>query len=220
VVIRIIIADDQVLVRAGFAAILSHSPEFEVVGQYADGREAVQGAQELRPDVALLDIRMPRLDGLEATRLIQQSGLPTKVIIITTFDSDDYVLTAINNGASGFLLKDAGPDLLKEAVRAVASGDALVSPAVTVRLLANLAHTHARGFRNRHAAAAIELTERELEVVRALARGASNAELSTALRISLGTVKSHLANIQSKLAARNRVEIASWAWSVGLMDDN
>lgn len=211
--ISVLIADDQSLVRAGLAAILESDPAFEVVARCADGLEAVDAARLHRPDVALLDIRMPRMDGLEAARQILQPGSTTRVVILTTFGRDDYVRAAIRLGTSGFLLKDAGPDLLKEAVRAAAVGDALVSPELTVRLLAELGGGPAP------APQAEALTERELEIVRRLARGLSNAELARELYISLGTVKSHLANIQSKLSARNRVEIASWAWESGLMGE-
>jgi DNA-binding NarL/FixJ family response regulator len=217
VAIRVIIADDEALVRAGFAAILSHGDEFDVVGQYSNGIEAVKGVRALRPDVALLDVRMPMLDGLQATRRITEEGLPTRVIIVTTFDTDDHVITAIDNGASGYLLKDAGPDLLKEAIRSAATGDALVSPAITLRLIRNLGRALRSAAPKRHTAPAEDLTEREIEVVRLVAKGLSNSELAESLSISLGTVKSHLANVQSKLAARNRVEIASWAWAAGLM---
>ncbi len=207
--LRVVIADDQEMVRSGFRMILE-AQGVEVVGEAGDGKTAVALAQRLRPDVCLLDIRMPVKDGLEATRLLAGPDVadPIAVVVVTTFDLDDYVRTAIRNGASGFLLKDAGPTLLLEAVRAAAAGDALVSPSITVRFLQHFAHVD-RGDPVRPTTA---LTEREEDVVRAIARGRTNAEIGAELFISLSTTKTHVANIQTKLGARNRVEIASWAW--------
>lgn len=207
--LRVVIADDQEMVRSGFRMILE-AQGVEVVGEAGDGKTAVALAQRLRPDVCLLDIRMPVMDGLEATRLLAGPDVadPIAVVVVTTFDLDDYVRTAIRNGASGFLLKDAGPTLLLEAVRAAAAGDALVSPSITVRFLQHFAHVD-RGDPVRPTTA---LTEREEDVVRAIARGRTNAEIGAELFISLSTTKTHVANIQTKLGARNRVEIASWAW--------
>jgi DNA-binding NarL/FixJ family response regulator len=188
--------------------------DIEVIAEAADGLEAVEMARRLRPDVCLLDIRMPKLDGLEATRLLAGPDVddPIPVVVVTTFDLDEYVRVAINNGASGFLLKDAGPALLVEAVRAAASGDALVSPSITVRFLRHFANVGPPP-----TDPDTPLTEREEDIVRALARGRTNAEIGADLFISLSTVKSHIANIQHKLAARNRVEIAGWAWETGRM---
>jgi DNA-binding NarL/FixJ family response regulator len=176
-------------------------------------------ARELRPDVCLLDIRMPGMDGLEVTKSLAGPGVvdPLKVVVVTTFDLDEYVHTALSNGANGFLLKDAGPALLLEAVRAADRGDALVSPQITVRLLRHFATANAT-------APATEsttepLTERELDVVRAAARGLTNTEIGTELYLSLSTVKTHLAAVQAKIGARNRVEVAAWAWRTGLMAD-
>lgn len=215
--IRVLVADDQEMVRAGFAMILSAQDDIEVVAMCADGVEALEAARRLRPDVALLDIRMPRLDGLEVARRLAGPGVPdpVKVVVVTTFDLDEYVETALRSGASGFLLKDAGPALLVEAVRAAAAGESLISPAITVRLLATLA-------RARHDPAAERtpsqpLTPRELDVVRLVAHGRTNAEVGAELFISLGTVKAHLGAITTKLDARNRVEIAAWAWGSGLL---
>lgn len=210
--LRIVIADDQELVRSGFRLILE-AHGLEVVGEAGDGRQAVRLARELRPDVCLLDIRMPELDGLEATRLLAGPGVdrPIPVVVVTTFDLDEYVMAAIRNGASGFLLKDAGPALLVEAVRAAAAGDALVSPAITVRLLEHYAGGE------RAAQPATPLTDREEDVLRAVARGRTNAEIGAELFISLSTVKTHVASIQGKLGARNRVELAAWAWQSGRM---
>jgi len=213
--LRVIVADDQEMVRSGIRMILE-THHIEVVGEAADGRTAVELAQRLRPDVCLLDIRMPMLDGLEATKLLAGPGVidPIPVVVVTTFDLDEYVQVAIRNGASGFLLKDAGPALLVEAVWAAASGDALVSPSITVRFLRHFANSGAEA---KPQDPAVPLTEREEDIVRALARGRTNTEIGEELFISLSTVKSHIANIQAKLGARNRVEIAGWAWATGRM---
>ncbi len=210
--LRVVIADDQAMVRSGFRMILE-AQGVSVVGEAGDGRTAVDLARRLRPDVCLLDIRMPVMDGLEATRLLAGPDVldPIAVVVVTTFDMDDYVRTAIRNGASGFLLKDAGPTLLLEAVRAAAAGDALVSPSITVRFLQHFADVD----RGDPVQPTTPLTEREEDVVRAIARGLTNAEIGAELFISLSTTKTHVANIQTKLGARNRVEIASWAWHTG-----
>lgn len=212
--LRVVIADDQAMVRSGFRLILEASG-IVVVGEAADGRRAVELARHLRPDVCLLDIRMPELDGLEATRLLAGPGVadPIAVVVVTTFDLDDYVRDAIRNGASGFLLKDSGAALLVEAVRAAAVGDALVSPSVMVRFLA-----HFRGVDSAPRQPAVPLTEREEDVLVAAARGLTNSEIGSQLHISLGTVKTHLGNLQAKLGARNRVELAAWAWETGRID--
>jgi DNA-binding NarL/FixJ family response regulator len=206
-VIRVLIADDQAMVRTGFGMIIGAQPDMEVVGEAADGVEAVALARRLRPDVALFDIRMPRMDGLEALRLLAGPGVaePVKVVVVTTFDLDEYVHTALRNGACGFLLKDSGPALLVEAVRAAVSGDALISPSITVRLLEHLSPPAPAGDDG-------GLSPRELDVVKLAARGLTNAEIATQLFISIGTVKTHLGSVQTKLGARNRVEIAAWAW--------
>ncbi len=213
--IRVVLADDQEMVRIGFAMILSGADDIEVVDQAADGVEAVAAIRRHRPDVALLDIRMPRLDGLEVCR--QVSG-DTAVVIVTTFGEDEYVDAAIAGGASGFLLKDAGAELLLAAVRAAASGDALISPQLTTSLLART------GARARSVPAELTdriatLSEREREVVCALAAGASNARIAETLFVSLSTVKTHVAAISRKLGVDNRVAIAAAAWRAGLMDD-
>ena len=209
--IRVLLADDQEMVRTGFRLILSAEPGLEVVGDAGTGVDAVTRARELRPDVVLMDIRMPELDGLEATRVLVADPEPPRIVVVTTFDLDEYVYGALRAGACGFLLKDAGPRLLVEAVKAAAAGDALVSPSVTVRLLEHLAA--------RPVARTPQLTDalspRELDVVRAVARGRTNAEIAAELFVSLSTVKTHLTNIQTKLSARNRVEIAAWAWEHG-----
>lgn len=205
--IRVMIADDQAMVRTGFGMIIGAQPDMELVGEAADGVEAVAMARKLRPDVALFDIRMPRMDGLEALRLLAGPGVadPIKVVVVTTFDLDEYVHQALRNGAAGFLLKDSGPALLIEAVRAAVSGDALISPSITVRLLEHLSPPAPTGDDG-------GLSPRELDVVKLAARGLTNAEVATQLFISVGTVKTHLGSVQTKLGARNRVEIAAWAW--------
>lgn len=210
-----LIADDQELVRTGFRMILDAQEDMEVVATAGNGAEAVEHARRLRPDVCLLDIRMPKLDGLEVTRLLAGPGVadPLRVVIVTTFDLDEYVYGALRAGATGFLLKDSGPALLIEAIRAAAAGDALVSPSVTVRLLEQLAHPRAGAGRP----LTDPLTERELDVVRLVARGRTNQEVAAELFVSLSTVKTHLGSIQAKLGARNRVEIAAWAWESGVV---
>lgn len=206
--IRVLIADDQEMVRIGFRMILQTHDDIEVIAEAADGVEAVAAAREHRPDVCLLDIRMPKCDGLEATRLLAGPDVldPLRVVIVTTFDMDEYVYGALRAGASGFLLKDAGPSLLVEAIRAAASGDALVSPSVTVRLLQHLEPP------KRAAGGATRLTQRELDVVELLARGATNNDIAKTLQLSVSTVKTHLESVRTKIGARNRVGIAAWAW--------
>ncbi|MFG3259389.1 response regulator [Streptomyces sp. NPDC048172] len=216
---RVLIADDQEMVRTGFRLILQAQPGIEVVGEAADGAECVELARRLRPDVCLVDIRMPKLDGLEVTRHLAGPGAvePLRVVVVTTFDQDDYVYGALRNGACGFLLKDAGPGLLVEAVRAAARGDALVSPAVTVRLLERLGEKP--GEAPAPEGGGHPLTEREMEVARLVAVGRTNQEICDELFVSLSTVKSHLASVQGKLEVRNRVEIAAWAWRNGLVGE-
>jgi len=214
VAIRVLIADDQEMVRAGFRAIIDAQPDMEVVADAPDGVVAVAEARRLQPDVCLFDIRMPRLDGLEATRtlLAGRNGAGPRVVVVTTFDTDEYVYGALRSGATGFLLKDSGPTLLVEAVRAAASGESLVSPSVTVRLLERLSEPVKDG-----AAAVGVLTERELDVVELVARGKTNAEIAGTLFVSVSTVKTHLEAVRAKLPARNRVEIAAWAWEHGVV---
>jgi len=209
--IRVLVADDQPVIRTGLRMMLDAQPDIEVVDEAADGRAAVALARRLRPDVCLFDIRMPQLDGLEATRQLAGPGVadPLAVVVITTFDLDEYVYGALRAGARGFLLKDAGPDLLAQAVRAAADGEALIAPSVTVRLLAAFAEVPA----GRPAVQPVApLTAREEEVVIAVAQGLSNAEIADGLYVSLSTVKTHLASVMAKLGARNRVEIALWAY--------
>jgi DNA-binding NarL/FixJ family response regulator len=209
--IRVLVADDQELVRTGLRMILDAQPGIQVVGEATNGREAVSLARQLRPDVCLFDIRMPELNGLEATRALAGPAVedPLAVVVITTFDLDEYVHGALKAGARGFLLKDAGPELLTQAVHAAANGDALIAPSVTVRLLAAFADLRT----SEPLRQPIEpLTAREEEVMVTVARGLTNAEIASELHISLSTVKTHLASLMHKLGARNRVEIAMWAY--------
>jgi DNA-binding NarL/FixJ family response regulator len=209
--ISVIVADDQEIVRTGLTMILNAQPGIEVVGEAADGRRAVELARALRPDVCLFDIRMPGLDGIEATRALAGPEVtdPLAVIVITTFDLDDYVYAALRAGARGFLLKDAGAALLTQAVHAAARGDALIAPSVTTRLL----KAFADGAPTSPPAQPLDaLTEREEQVLAAVARGRTNTEIADELHISLSTVKTHIASLMSKLGARNRVEIAMWAY--------
>ena len=200
----------------GFRMILDAQDDIEVVADVADGVSAVAKARELRPDVCLLDIRMPGLDGLEVTRQLAGPDVtdPLKVVVVTTFDLDEYVHTALRNGASGFLLKDAGPALLIEAVRAADRGDALVSPQITVRLLK---HFNGGPAKPQVKPPSEPLTARELDVVKAAAQGLTNTEIGAELFMSLSTVKTHLASVQGKIGARNRVETAAWAWRSGVV---
>ena len=211
--IRVVVADDQELVRTGFAMILDAQDGIEVVGTAANGREAVEVVRRTGPDVGLFDIRMPVMDGLEATRRLAGPDVadPLAIVVITTFDLDEYVHDALRAGARGFLLKDAGPTLLVDAVRAAAAGDALIAPSITARLLATFA-----GRAGPSAPAPVEpLTEREEEVLVVLSRGRTNAEIAGDLYISLSTVKTHVASLMQKLGARNRVELAMWAHETG-----
>ncbi|WP_174534172.1 response regulator [Micromonospora chalcea] len=213
--IRVLLADDQAMVRGGLRLILEDQPDITVVGEASDGVDAVAQARRLRPDVCLVDIRMPRLDGLQVTRALAGPEVvdPLRVVVVTTFDLDEYVYGALRGGAAGFLLKDAGPALLVEAVRAAHQGDALVSPSVTVRLLRHLAPPTPPRDERRPA-----LSEREIEVVREIARGRTNLEIGAELFISLSTVKSHVSAVQTKLGLRNRTEIAVWAWEHRVVD--
>ena len=217
VTIRVLIADDQELVRTGLSMILDAQPDIEIVGQASDGNEAVALARRLRPDVCLFDIRMPGLDGIQATRMLAGPDIqdPMAVVIITTFDLDEYVFDALRAGAKGFLLKDAGSELLAQAIRAAANGDALIAPNVTVRLL----HAFSSATPSPVPQPIEPLTEREEQVLADVARGLSNSEIATNLYITLSTVKTHIASLMTKLGARNRVEIAIWAHQTGRMRD-
>jgi DNA-binding NarL/FixJ family response regulator len=209
--VRVIVADDQEISRTGLTMILNAQPGIEVIGEAADGQRAVELAQRLRPDVCLFDIRMPGIDGIEATRRLAGPTVvdPLAVVVITTFDLDEYVYAALRAGARGFLLKDAGPDLLAQAVRAAANGDALIAPSVTTRLLRAFAAAGPAAPPRQPVEA---LTDREEQVLLAVARGRTNTEIAGELYIALSTVKTHIGTLMTKLGARNRVEIAMWAY--------
>lgn len=215
--IRVLVADDQALVRGGFHVLVDSAADLEAVGEASDGAEAVALARELAPDVVLMDIRMPTMDGIEATRAI--AGDPatanTRVLVLTTFDLDEYVYQALRAGASGFLLKDTEPDALLEAIRIVAGGDALLSPSVTRRLIAEFARRPA------HVTPALghvdQLTEREREVLVLVARGLSNSEIAQELYISPATAKTHVSRIMMKLEARDRAQLVALAYESGFV---
>ena len=213
--IRIVLADDQALVRAGFKLLLDLQPDLAVVGEAADGRAAIAVADAQRPDVVVMDIRMPVLDGLAATRHLRGSGNPCRILILTTFDLDEYVYEALRAGAGGFLLKDAGHELFLAAVRTVAAGEELVGPNVTRRLIEQFVRRPPRG--DHLPAAFARLTARELEVLRLLARGLSNAEIARVLFLSHETVKAHVAHILAKLQLRDRVQAVVLAYESGLV---
>jgi DNA-binding NarL/FixJ family response regulator len=211
--LRLLIADDQALVRTGFRLILETRPDFEVVGEAEDGNMAVQLVRDLEPDVALLDIRMPSLDGIEATRQIVACGSRTRILVLTTFDLDEYVYGAMRAGASGFLLKDVRPTELVDAIRLVANGNALLGPSATARLLKRFSTLEPPG---RPSAAIRSLTERETETLRLLAQGLSNAEIAAQFVVSETTVKTHVSNLLRKLGVRDRVQAVIAAYDAGL----
>jgi DNA-binding NarL/FixJ family response regulator len=213
-VIRVLIADDQDLVREGLRMILEADPGVEVVGEAADGKAALAEARRLDPDVVLMDVRMPELDGIEATARLAQSGLRARVLVLTTFDLDEYVYRALRSGASGFLLKDATREQLVGAVRTIAAGDALLAPSITRRLIEDFCRGPEPGA---VPSAAEALSERELSVLMQLARGLSNAEIARELFLSEATVKSHVARILAKLGLRDRVQTVVYAYESGLI---
>jgi DNA-binding NarL/FixJ family response regulator len=214
-VIRVLLADDQAMVRAGFRLILSAEPDITVVGEAADGTQAVAAARRLRPDVTLMDVRMPRMDGIDATRRLAAEDPPlTRVIVLTTFDVDAHVYDALRAGASGFLLKNAPPEELVEAIRLVAAGGALLDPAVTRRVIEEFARSPAPG---PLPAAVASLTEREREVLQLVAQGLSNAEIAATLFVSEATVKTHVARLLGKLGLRDRVQAVVFAYERGLV---
>jgi DNA-binding NarL/FixJ family response regulator len=213
--IRVLLCDDQALVREGFRMILNAQSDIEVVGEAGDGREAVELAKRLLPQVVLMDVRMPGMDGIEATRRIAASGVESRILILTTFDLDDYVYAALRAGASGFQLKDVNAQQLVEAVRVIAAGEALLAPTVTRRLLERFAHTLPGEEARQPSLAA--LSERELEILRLLASGLSNAELASQLYLSEPTIKTHLSSIFRKLSVRDRVQAVIAAYDAGLV---
>ena len=212
---RILIVDDQSLVRAGFRLILESQPDFEVAGEASDGEEAVRVAKRLRPDVVLMDVRMPRMDGIEAARRILDGGAGTcRVVMLTTFDLDEYVYAALQAGACGFLLKDVAPDQLIASVRLVQAGDALLSPSITRRLIERYAARRAPASMHRDVES---LTAREADVLRWMARGLANQEIADKLFVSEATVKTHVTHILDKLHAENRVQAVVAAYECGLV---
>jgi DNA-binding NarL/FixJ family response regulator/class 3 adenylate cyclase len=214
--IRVLIADDQALVRAGFRMILDAEESIEVIGEAADGQQAIAEARRLRPSVVLMDVRMPEMDGIEATRiLLAEDGADTKVVMLTTFDMDEYVYEAFRAGASGFLLKDTPPEQLVEGIRAVASGDALLAPSVTRRVIEEFVR-RPPGAARPLPPELDELTPRELEVLKLIARGLSNAEIAAELVVSEATVKTHVAHVLTKLDLRDRVQAVVFAYDSGL----
>jgi DNA-binding NarL/FixJ family response regulator len=214
-VIRVVLADDQALVRAGFRLLLDLQPDMEVIGEAADGREAVAVAAARRPDVVVMDVRMPVLDGIAATQRLTSSGNPCRVLILTTFDLDEYVYEAMRAGAGGFLLKDVGHELFLAGVRTVALGEALVAPSVTRRLIEQFVRR--RPARRGPPPELARLTGRELEVLRLIAGGLSNAEIAQRLVLSDQTVKSHVAHVLAKLGLRDRVQAVVMAYETGLV---
>jgi DNA-binding NarL/FixJ family response regulator len=213
--IRAVIADDQMMVREGFSVLLNAQPDIEVVGEAVDGREAIEKVTALEPDVVLMDIRMPVLNGIEATRQIVRAESPTRVLVLTTFDLDEYVYEALRAGASGFLLKDSSARELTDAVRIVASGDALLAPSITKRLIGEFSRMGAP--RGPSRARLDDLTERETEVLALVAQGLSNAEIAAHLVVAEQTVKTHIGRILVKLGLRDRTQAAVFAYEAGLV---
>ena len=213
--ITVVIADDQELVRAGFRALIESSADIEVVAEASDGAEAVRLAESHRPDVVLMDVRMPNMDGIEATRQISEAGGSTKILILTTFDLDEYVHDALRAGASGFLLKDAPPTELLDAIRVVAGGEALLAPTVTKRLIEQFIKQRTPGRTNSPEIAS--LTDREREVMALVAEGLSNSEIAEVLVLSPATAKTHVSRILAKLHARDRAQIVVIAYETGLV---
>ena len=216
--IRVLIADDQMMVREGFSVLLGAQPDIEVVGEAVNGREAVERVRELAPDVVLMDIRMPEMNGIEATREIVAAGGSAKVLVLTTFDLDEYVYQALRAGASGFLLKDASARQLAEGIRVVASGEALLAPSVTKRLIAEFSKLSDRSRPGPNGQAAYgELTERETEVLVLIAKGLSNAEIAERLVVAESTIKTHVGRILVKLGLRDRTQAAVFAYEARLV---
>jgi DNA-binding NarL/FixJ family response regulator len=217
VTIRVVIADDQAVVRAGFRTILESEPDIEIVGEAADGEEAVRVARQADPDLVLMDVRMPVLDGIAATERLAGPGVarPIPVLVVTTFDLDEYVFAALRGGAHGFLLKDVEPDQLVEAVRVIASGQGLVAPGVTRRLIAEFARASRPA---RHVDPLPDLTRREHDTLRLIAGGLSNVEIAEELIVSVSTVKTHVANLLAKIGCRDRVQAVIYAYEHGVVE--
>ena len=214
--IRVVLADDQAMVRGGFRLILEAEDDVEVVGEASDGEQAIQVTRRLQPDVVLMDVQMPKMDGLEATRQLgRDPGVRSRVVILTTFEQDEYVFEALRAGASGFLLKNARPEDLMHAVRVVAAGEALLAPSVTRRVIEEYSRRPARPL---DAASIERLTEREAEVLRLLATGMSNAELASHLYLGEGTIKTHVSHVLAKLGLRDRVQAVVFAYENGLVE--
>ncbi len=213
--IRVVIADDQAMVRAGFRSLLNEEPDIEVVAEAADGEQAVDAVRRFSPDIVLMDIRMPNVDGLQATQRIAQEGLATRVLILTTFDIDEYVYDGLRAGASGFLLKDASPEQLIAAIHVLTDGDAVLAPSVTRRVIEAFAALPAR---QAHLATALDrLTARERDVLKLLAQGRSNSEIAHELVVSQATTKTHVRNVLAKLDLRDRVHAVVFAYESGLV---
>jgi DNA-binding NarL/FixJ family response regulator len=214
-VIRVVLVDDQAMIRTGLRMVLAAEPDIEVVGEAADGAEGVRVVTAERPDVVLLDVRMPGMDGLEAARRMTAAELPTRIVVLTTFDEDEYVAEALRTGVSGFLLKVAPPEDLVAAVRTVAAGQGLLDPAVTLRVIERFAAAPAP--RPAHAARLAELTERETGVLALVAQGLSNAEIAARLYLGEATVKTHVSRVLLKLGLRDRVQAVAFAYESGLV---
>jgi DNA-binding NarL/FixJ family response regulator len=214
--IRVLVVDDQALVRAGFGMIINAEPDLEVAGEAANGREAIDAVRELAPDIALMDVRMPLMDGIEATRRILNGESAVKVVMMTTFDMDEYVYAALQAGASGFLLKDVPPEQLVAGIRAVASGDALLAPSITRRMIEEFVRRPSQPVLQQPASVG-RLTDREREVLQLMAQGLSNAEFAHAFVLSETTVKTHVARVLSKLGLRDRVQAVVFAYETALV---
>jgi DNA-binding NarL/FixJ family response regulator len=212
--IQLILADDQPLVRAGLRMLIAQTPDIDVAGEAGTGTEAVQLTKDTSPDVVVMDIRMPGMDGIEATQLITAGATPTRVLVLTTFDDDDYVYGALRAGASGFLVKDMALDDILTAIRVVAAGDAIIAPGVTRRLIGQFADQPRSGHKPRELT---EITDREREVLKLVGLGMSNAEIAAVLHITAGTAKTHVARLLAKLDARDRVQLVITAYEAGLV---